>query len=127
MEFQRDEPICRIIPLSLAVMENLQGRVRSLGDSPELRNLFGQWSQARKSFNRRLDNPFSDESRRGWQKEYFQGQRPDGQRQQGHQTKLEHREFIDERTERPLVGNRIGWSKETGATAGESDSESHSL
>ncbi len=99
VEFQPDEPICRIIPLSLTLIENLQGRVRSLCDSPELGKLFRQWSQARKSFNRRLDNPFSDESRRGWQKEYFQGQRPDGQRQQGHQTKLNHREFIDEHTE----------------------------
>lgn len=103
VEFQQDEPICRIIPLSLAEMENLQGRVRSMSDSPELQNLFRQWSQSRKSFNRRLDNPFSDESHHGWQKEYFQGEQPDGQRHEGHQTKLNHREFIDERTENRLT------------------------
>ena len=104
VEFAKDEPFCRILPLSLAVVEELQGRLRVLADDPELQARYRAWAQSRDAFHRHLNNPFSEDRRRGWQKDYFQGQLPDGQRQEGHQTKLYHRDFIDER---PDVGPTV--------------------
>ena len=56
---------------------------------------YKQWSRDRSRFNRSLGNPFGEEARQGWQKEYFQGRRPDGTRQQGHLTQLHIRPFED--------------------------------
>lgn len=97
VEFAAGEPICRIIPVDRHLLEGLAGEIRLLSDEPALAARFRQWSDGRAAFNKGLLNPFSEQSRQGWQREYFQGVGPSGERIAQHQTQLRHREFTDHR------------------------------
>ncbi len=97
VEFAADEPVCRIIPVDRRLLDGLAGEIRSLSDAPALAAHYRQWGDGRAAFNEALQNPFSEASRRGWQRDYFQGVTPSGERIEQHQTQLHHREFIDRR------------------------------
>lgn len=98
IEFAAGEPFCRIVPLSLDLPEQLLPELAVLEDNPKLAEQYRQWSAARNQFNRQLDNPWSSETKQGWQKEYFQGREFAGQRNDGHRTQLHQREFSGRRS-----------------------------
>jgi len=97
--FDEGESLCRILPVDFELLEGLAGELRDLRSEPDLADKYFTWSKSRDAFNESLQNPFSEESQVGWQKEYFQGKRPTGERQQGHRTQLGHAEFGDHRPE----------------------------
>lgn len=107
VDFAAGEPFCRLIPLSLDLPEELVPELAMLDDDPELAEKFRQWSAARDAFNRQLDNPWSSESKVGWQKEYFQGRQTAGERIDGHRTQLHQREFGGRRSSPPTTANSL--------------------
>lgn len=109
VEFAAGEPICRVIPVDRRLLEQLAGEIHSIGDNPDLEIQYRRWLDERLAFNAGLKNPFSEEAKQGWQRDYFQGLSASGERIPHHQTQLHHRDFVDQRpgaSPRPAVPPR---------------------
>jgi hypothetical protein len=94
--FDKDEPICMILPQRRGELEAFRPRLRSLFRAPSLARLYGRWSAGRSVFLRELRKPGSEAERRGWQRDYLLGMLPDGTQHPDHQTKLRLKSFVDE-------------------------------
>ncbi len=86
--FERDEPICMLVPQRRGELEGFRPRVRSLLRAPALARSYARWSRDRSGFLRDLQEAGSDAQQRGWQRDYLLGVLPDGSRAPHHQTKL---------------------------------------
>jgi hypothetical protein len=78
--FEAGEPFCFITPVSYRALETFEPRVLPIEDNPELAAEFADHSQLRRDFNRRLVEEDPDTIRQAWQKWYFRGVTPDGER-----------------------------------------------
>lgn len=94
--FERDEPICMVVPQRRGELEAFVPSVCSLARAPRLARSFARWSMGRSSFLRDLQQAGSDAQKRGWQRDYLLGFLPGGERAPQHQTKLSLRPFGDE-------------------------------
>lgn len=93
--FDRDEPICMLVPQRRGELEAFRPGVRSLLRAPGLAAAHARWSLSRATFLRDLQQTGSDAQRRGWQRDYLLGVLPDGKRAPQHQTKLSLEPFED--------------------------------
>jgi hypothetical protein len=91
VRFEEGEPICCVIPQRRGELEEFDAVIENIGDSPEESERYRQWAQSRHIF---LDL-MSGETRpkEGWQKHYFHGEGPAGERFEAHQNKLKLRAF----------------------------------
>jgi len=103
VEFAAGEALCRIIPVDRHLLEQFSGEIHPIGAAPELEVRYRQWMDGRQAFNAGLKNPFSDEAKQGWQRDYFQGVNGSGERVPHHQTVLHHRDFVDRRPGGPAL------------------------
>jgi hypothetical protein len=90
--FAKGEPICQIAPVQRGEIEEFRGEIRDIDENPELKTAYTEWSERRNQFNADLRVPESEAARQLWQKDYFQGV-ADGERVDGHQTRLKLNEF----------------------------------
>jgi Family of unknown function (DUF6065) len=86
--FERDEPICMVLPQRRGELESFKPTVRSLFRAPALAASHARWSLSRSTFLRELQEAGSDAQHRGWQRDYLLGLLPNGKRAPQHQTKL---------------------------------------
>jgi hypothetical protein len=93
VHFKKGEPICMIVPVPRGLAESLDPVRMPLAENPELHAQHREWSESRKQFIGDLQDQESQAARRGWQKHYYKGETNTGDRAEGHQTKLDLKEF----------------------------------
>jgi len=91
--FERGEPICMLVPIPRGLTESLRPHLRQLQSNPELQEQYLRWEQGRRGFLQGLSDRDPEAVKRGWQKDYFQGKLNEAGTFDGHQTKLNLREF----------------------------------
>lgn len=96
--FERDEPICMLVPTPRGELESFQPVLRSLEQGPELAAAHRRWAQSRQRFNALVATRLRTGPRL-WQKHYFHGAAPDGTVAPEHQLRLHLRPFVDEGTD----------------------------
>ena len=85
--------ICMLVPVPRGFAETLNPRIELLRDNPELEAKYKAWEASRSGFLTGLKTNDPDAVKRGWQKDYFQGKTLDGGAFEGHQTKVNLKEF----------------------------------
>lgn len=70
--FARGEPICLIMPVQSAPLEQFEAEFAAFDSNPELKQQFEAWSRSRREFNKDLKTPGSEAREAGWQKDYVQ-------------------------------------------------------
>ena len=93
VRFERGEPICMVVPMPRHLLAELNPIAMPLAENQELHERFRTWSHDRDAFHAKLAEQDETTIRRGWQKDYFQGRDPGTEPFEGHQTKLNVREF----------------------------------
>jgi hypothetical protein len=93
VRFEKDEPICRIVPIPRYLSEMLTPVVGEMVDNPALQEKYLAWCRSRDDFNRGLREGDPSVTSQKWQKDYFKGE---GARV--HQTKLHQGDFGAEST-----------------------------
>ncbi len=98
IEFAQDEPICMVVPQSIALLERLRPMIRRITDDPETQAQYQAWKQSRDQFNRDVQSRDPKALKQAWQKHYFQGTAPSADTQPpmvatAHRTRLQVREF----------------------------------
>ena len=100
VRFVKGEPFCMLVPVPRGLAESLAPKFVPIQADPETEKLYRVWEQSRSGFLTGLHSRDPAAIKQGWQKDYFQGKRPDGSGEfEEHQTKLSIREF--ERHEAP--------------------------
>jgi len=93
VRFNVGEPICMIVPIPRHLTEEISPVVRLMEDNPELHEKYKLWEASRQGFLKGLQERNPEAVQRGWQKDYFQGKTAEGGTFDGHQTRLEIKEF----------------------------------
>lgn len=93
IRFTRGEPVCMLVPVPRGLAESLIPHTAPLAANPELEAKYRKWEDGRKGFIENLHKLDPATVQRGWQKDYFQGKGQDGGVFDGHQTRLNLREF----------------------------------
>jgi hypothetical protein len=93
IRFEKDEPICMLVPQHRGVLEELQTDVRDLSSNAELAAAHRQWAESRSKFLAGLKVGDSEAVNRKWQKDYFQGRTPGAAGGREHQTVLHLQSF----------------------------------
>ena len=101
VRFEKGEPFCMLVPVPRGLAESSCPRQSRSRPNPELQAQYRAWEEGRKGFLSGLRTRDPDAVKRGWQKDYFQGKTPDGKDFDGHQTRLNVREF--ERADAPAA------------------------
>ncbi len=95
IRFEKDEPFCHVFPVNCTQLENIRPKLCPLSTNPELKSEFDTWSASRNKFNEDLKEPGTEAREKGWQKGYYKGQVPSGDKVEcEHRTKLRLKEFI---------------------------------
>ena len=76
--FEKDEPFCFITPIEYKALDKVEPEITSIDRFPIVRASFEAWRDARRDFNRRLQERDPDTVKQGCQKWYPRGQDPAG-------------------------------------------------
>jgi hypothetical protein len=69
VRFEKDEPICMLVPFPKGLLETFRPRVAPIDENPDLKERYDLWHLARDEFIARRDrNP------QEWQKHYLKGE-----------------------------------------------------
>lgn len=93
VEFTRGEPFCRILPYPRHYLSRFDTDAVAIGDAPETRARYEQWSGQRRQFNAGLDAGDPETRKEGWQKDYHHGRDSHGDRFAEHETKVRVKAF----------------------------------
>lgn len=97
IEFERDEPICMIVPYQLDLLEEQSPTILDISENHETKLHYDQWRESFTQFNKRLRTGDPEAVKLGWQRYYFRGCAPhnasSGEVTEGHRTRLNLREF----------------------------------
>lgn len=92
--FEEGEPFCQLVPVPRGLLENLVPLRIPITANPDAAEGYKKWEQSRTGFLKGLDTRDPTAVKLGWQKDYFQGKRPDGKGNfEDHQTRLALRPF----------------------------------
>lgn len=83
VRFEKNEPVCQILPYPMDLAESCATRVGRISDEPELKQSYDAWRQSREHFNKRPDRTAEE-----WQKDYLRGRGPSGIAPIAHRTNL---------------------------------------
>lgn len=98
IRFAKGEPICTLFPMPRGLVEDTEPVMRSLRDNPELQEQFKAWGASRDKFNEGLRSGDEDAVTQKWQKLYYSGKYPDGEKRfEPHQIKLRLKPFVEEK------------------------------
>lgn len=101
VRFERDEPICLIVPQPRNALEGFEPFVLPLSENPDLESRHSEWAKRRVKFfaevqARFAEDPAGTAANPPWQKEYMRGTIPnDAPRFAHHQTSLKLGKFRD--------------------------------
>ncbi len=93
VRFERDEPICTILPYPRHYIGKFEPRRRNLNENAKLYEQYTKWREDRLAFNEDLKDAESEAAKAGWQRSYMKGEDLEGNVFSGHQTKIRVREF----------------------------------
>jgi hypothetical protein len=93
IRFTRGEPVCMIVPVPRGLVEGMVPAAVPIAADAELEAKYRKWEDGRKGFIEGLHKLDPQTVQRGWQKDYFQGKQMDGGVFDGHQTRLNVKEF----------------------------------
>lgn len=93
--FEAGEPFCQLVPQRRGELEEFRAEVRELGSDPETERGYQAWNASRSAFLSGLAENDPAALKLGWQKHYFRGTTPDGEKAPTHQTKLRLGEVDD--------------------------------
>ena len=95
VRFEKDEPFCHLFPVRRGALEAIEPEMRTLSDDPELKRAHDQWTASRNQFNTDLKQPGSQAVVERWQKLYYRGLYPSGERTgpSDHRTRLRLKPF----------------------------------
>jgi hypothetical protein len=92
--FDEGEPYCFFFPIERRVLPAVEPEFRRLSEAAKLAAEFDAWQQARRNFNQDLTVEGSKAREDGWQRTYFQGATPSGEKApEDHRTRLRLRAF----------------------------------
>ena len=95
--FHAGEPICMIVPQRRGELARFRPTLRPIDSTDRLGSGHGFWHRGRTLFLRALNRQLAapDGQLGGWQRHYFQGVTPDGERAPEHETKVRLCPFED--------------------------------
>lgn len=93
IRFEPNEPFCMLVPIPRSLTETLTPQLAQLTENPELLEKYRAWEASRRGFLTGLRTNDADTMKRGWQKDYFQGKTQEGSTFDGHQTRLNVKDF----------------------------------
>lgn len=93
IKFTAGEPVCMVVPVPRGLAESLVPVTTPLTKNEELHAKYRAWEASRSTFLTGLSEKDPDVVKRGWQKDYFQGKQSAGDTFDGHQTRLEMKDF----------------------------------
>jgi Family of unknown function (DUF6065) len=96
IRFNKGEPVCMIVPIPRGIVEQMIPRAMPLAKNEELNAKYREWEESRSNFLTGLNSKDPEAVKRGWQKDYFQGKTAEGGTFDGHQTRLDIKEFQHE-------------------------------
>jgi hypothetical protein len=91
--FEPGEPICMLVPQRRGELETFAAETHRVDWDSDFGKAHKVWAESRKSFNAGLRTPGSEAQRRGWERDYFRGGAPGGEKAGEHQMKLQLQEF----------------------------------
>ena len=91
--FDKDEPICTIVPYPRHYIGKFQPEQKNLNESPKLYQQYVDWREDRLAFNEALGEEGSDAAQDGWQRKYMKGQDQQGNVFAGHESKIRVQPF----------------------------------
>lgn len=87
--FEEGEPFCHIFPIPRNRLEDLTPQIQTLSSDPDLHREYLTWKESRDNFNATLHDPNSEAAKTKWQRGYFKGHTPSGEKgTDDHRTKL---------------------------------------
>jgi hypothetical protein len=93
IRFEKGEPVCMVVPVPRGLIETYVPKSVPLEHNGELNTKYREWEKSRSSFLVGLNSKEPEAVKRGWQKDYFQGKTAEGGTFDGHQTRLDVKEF----------------------------------
>jgi hypothetical protein len=95
VRFEKDEPYCHFFPVRRGELETVEPELRLLSENAELKRQHETWTQSRADFITNLKQPGSEAQSEKWQKLYYRGVCPEGQRVnvEDHRTRLRLKPF----------------------------------
>lgn len=93
IRFTKGEPVCMIVPIPRNLAETLVPKTMPLTKNADLHAQYRGWEASRSNFLTGLTTKDPEAVKRGWQKDYFQGKQAEGGTFDGHQTRLDIKEF----------------------------------
>ena len=91
--FDKDEPICTLVPYPRHYVAKFQPEQKNLNENPKLYKQYVDWREDRLAFNEALKDPDSEAVQEGWQRKYMKGQDQHGNVFAGHETKIRMKKF----------------------------------
>ena len=96
VHFEKGEPFCHIFPMQRDALEQVEPEIRAFETAPEMLRNHKKWSESRNDFNANLKTPGSSARDEKWQKDYYRGFQPDGDKgPPTHKTKLRLKPFYN--------------------------------
>jgi len=80
VRFEKGEPFCFITPVPHGRLDAIEPVVRPLEADPALKSAYEAWSANRADFNARLAALETAAVEEGWQRHYFRGEAPTGEK-----------------------------------------------
>jgi len=106
--FEKDEPICSIMPIPKGYIEDVTPEIFNMEDDPVLKYEENAFREERERFMKKLRAGDQETGKRAWQKHYFVGRMPDGKKPgqeiaEQHRNKLRLQEPVDKRGTKPAL------------------------
>ncbi len=93
VSFDKDEPICRILPYPRHYVRKFEAKRAKIGDDAGLYSQYMKWLESRTKFIEDLQDADSQAVKEKWQRTYMKGQDQRGNAFAGHETKIHIQEF----------------------------------
>jgi len=95
VRFEKGEAFCHVFPVERDKLATIEPELKMLSADPELEQQFRAWNESRRQFNADLRQTGSAAQADRWQKLYYRGLRPDGEKAavDNHATRLRLRPF----------------------------------
>ena len=93
----KGEPICHFFPILRGSLEAVEPVLKPIAEDPELERVRSDWKAKRERFNADLKTPGSEARAQKWQKHYYRGLWPDGEKRgaEDHLVRLRLKPFSD--------------------------------
>lgn len=95
VRFEKDEPVCFLMPVKRRSVADCNPVVRPLSDNPDLHEQYWMWSRKRDAFHEKARSPggLGPNQNDHWQKDYFRGKDSHGCPFADHETKVKAKPF----------------------------------